>query len=156
MLPAWERDGGKIMRLPKRDLIATGLVAVAVLLYLMWAFDAALPGMKGVRASGLAVLALGFAASASAVVPTFLVLLHGNKAYLAVTTLIGSIAVIGGIAALISASGAGLSVVIVAMVLLWIIVTIHHSLLAKRTPRQPRPAISAPPTPHRPPSAIGQ
>ena len=32
------------MHLPRRDIIATGLVAVAGLLYLLWAFDSALPG----------------------------------------------------------------------------------------------------------------
>ena len=69
------------MRLPRRDIIATGLVAVAGLLYLLWAIDFALPDMSSTRATGVAVLALGFAASASAVVPGFDQLLHGNRAY---------------------------------------------------------------------------
>ena len=77
------------MHLPRRDIIATGLVAVAGLLYLLWAIDSALPGMSSTRVTGVAVLALGFAASASAVVPGFGQLLHGNRAYLAMTSLIG-------------------------------------------------------------------
>ena len=48
------------MYLPKRDIIATGLVAVAGLLYLLWAIDSALPGMSSTRVTGVAVLALGF------------------------------------------------------------------------------------------------
>ena len=48
------------MYLPRRDIIATGLVAVAVLLYLLWAIDSALPGMSSTRVTGVAVLALGF------------------------------------------------------------------------------------------------
>ena len=59
------------MYLPKRDIIATGLVAVAGLLYVLWAIDSAVPGMSSTRATGVVVLALGVAVSASAVVPTF-------------------------------------------------------------------------------------
>ena len=119
------------MHLPRRDVIATGLVAVAGLLYLLWAIGSALPGMSSARVTGVAVLALGFAASASAVVPGFDQLLHGNKAYLVITSLIGLAAFAAGVQMLITASGAGLTVVMAAMAVLWLIATIHHSLLAK-------------------------
>ncbi len=119
------------MYLPKRDLIATGLVAVAGLLYLLWAIDSALPGMSGTRVTGVAVLALGFAASASAVVPGFDQMIHGNRAYLVLTSLIGLAAFAAGIQMLVTASGAGLTVVMAAMAVLWLIATVHHSLLAK-------------------------
>lgn len=133
------------MRLPKRDIIATGLVAVAGLLYLLWALDAAPPGMSGARATGTVILVLGFAASASAVVPGVDQLVRGNKAYLAVTTLIGLVALAGGVLMLVNASGAGLGILMGATAVLWLIATIHHSLLAeaatasaRRTPRPPR------------------
>ena len=119
------------MHLPRRDIIATGLVAVAGLLYLLWAIDSALPGISGTRATGAAILALGFAASASAVVPGFGQLLHGNKTYLLITSLIGLAAFAAGVQMLITASSAGLTVVMAAMAVLWLIATIHHSLLAK-------------------------
>jgi predicted branched-subunit amino acid permease len=119
------------MHLPKQDVIATALVAAAGLLYLLWAVGSALPGMSGTRVTGIAVLALGFAASASAVVPTFDQLLHGNRTYLAVTSLIGLVAVIGGVQMLVTGSGTGLAVVMAAMVVLWLIATIHHSLQVK-------------------------
>jgi hypothetical protein len=118
------------VRLPKRDLIATVLVAVAVMVYLLWALDAALPGLGSARASGLVVLGLGFAASASAVVPTFLGLLHGNKAYLAVTSLLGVAALAGGLMTLISASAWGFAVMMIATAGLWLISTVHHRMLA--------------------------
>jgi hypothetical protein len=54
----------------------------------------------------VAVLALGFAASASAVVPTFSQLLHGSKTYLSITSLIGLAALAAGVQMLITASGA--------------------------------------------------
>ena len=53
-----------------------------------------------------------------------------QQAYLAVTALIGLVAVIGGALALVAASETGLAVVMIAMVGLWLIATIHHSLLA--------------------------
>jgi preprotein translocase subunit SecG len=126
------------MHLPIRDLTATCLVAAAGLLYLLWAIGSTLPGMSSTRATGVAVLALGFAASASAVVPTFGQLLHGSKPYLAITSLIGLAATAAGVQMLITANGAGLTVVMAAMAVLWLIATIHHSLLAKtRQPQQP-------------------
>ena len=119
------------MRLPKKDIIATALVAVAVALYLLWLLDATLPGMNDTRVTGLAVLALGFAASASAVVPGFEQLMHGNKAYLSVTTLLGLVAFAGGLTMVLWASSAGLGVMVGAMAALWAISTTHHLLLTK-------------------------
>jgi hypothetical protein len=126
------------MRFPKADIIATVLVAAAGLLYLLWAIDSTLPGMSSTRATGVAVVALGFAASASAVVPMFDQLIHGNKTYLVITSLIGLAAVAAGIQMLITASGTGLTVVMAAITVLWLIATIHHSMLAKTgLPQQP-------------------
>jgi hypothetical protein len=118
------------MVLPKRDIIATALVAVAGVLYGLWATGF----WSSVRAAGTVVLALGVAASASAVVPGFGQLLRGNKAYLAITSLIGLIAIIAGIQILVTASGTGLTVVTVAIGVLWLIATVHHTMLAKRVP----------------------
>ena len=73
-------------RLPKKDVIATGAVGVAVVLYLLWLFDATLAGMSSVRVTGLSILVLGFVASATAVVPAFDQLLHGSRLYLAGTS----------------------------------------------------------------------
>jgi hypothetical protein len=126
------------MHLPKTDIMATCLVAAAGLVYLLWVLGSTLPGMSSTRATGVAVLALGFVASASAVVPTFGQLLHGNKTYLAITSLIGMAALAAGVQMLITRSGAGLTVVMAAMAALWLIATIHHSLLAKTgLPQQP-------------------
>ena len=119
------------MRLPKQDIIATVLVAAAGLLYLLWAVGSAPLGLSSTRATGLVVLGLGFAASASAVVPHFEQLVHGNKAYLAVTSLIGLVALIAGVQMLLTASGAALGVLMATMGTLWLIATIHHSRLAK-------------------------
>jgi hypothetical protein len=121
------------------------LVAVAGVIYLLWAIESGLPGMSSTRVAGAGILGLGFAASASAVVPGFDDLMHGNKAYLAVASLIGLVAFAAGVQMLVSASEAALGVVMAAMVVLWLVATIHHSVLAKagpgaghRTSRTPR------------------
>ncbi|HEY5011189.1 MAG TPA: hypothetical protein VIK61_00595 [Acidimicrobiia bacterium] len=116
------------MRLSKTDIIASGLVGVAGLLYVLWAIGSAPPGMSGTKVTGLVVLALGFAASASAVVPAFDHLLHGSKAYVAVATLIGLVALAAGVQVLLAGSETGLGVLMVTMLVLWLIATIRHSL----------------------------
>jgi hypothetical protein len=58
-------------------------------------------------------------------------LLHGNKTYLIITSLIRLAAVAAGMEMLITASDVGLTVVMAAVAVLWLIATIHHSLLAK-------------------------
>ena len=119
------------MYLSKRDVIATGLVAVAGVLCLLWAIGSTLPGMSSARVTGAVVLGLGFAASAVAVVPGFGQLLHGSKTYLGITSLIGLAAVAAGVHMLVTAGGVSLTLVMAAMAVLWLIATIHHSLLAK-------------------------
>jgi len=56
-----------------------------------------LPGMSGTRATGIVILGLGFVASATAVVPGFEDLMHGNKAYLAASSLLGLVAFVAGV-----------------------------------------------------------
>ena len=116
------------MSLPKRDIIATALVAIGAVLYGLWAAEV----WSSVRATGIVVLALGFVASAGAVVPGFEQLIRGNKAYLAGTSLIGLVAFAAGVQMLVTASGTGLTVMVVAMGVLWLIATIHHTMLARR------------------------
>ena len=123
--------------LPKKDVIATALVAVAAVVYLLWQADAALPGTDGTRATGLAVLALGFVASATAVVPGFDQLVHGNKVYLAGTSLLGVVAFVAGLVMLASNSEAALTLLIAVMVLLWAVSTTHHVLLAHAEAPEP-------------------
>lgn len=77
------------------------------------------------------MLGLGFAASASAVVPGFDRLIHGNKPYLAVTSLVGLVALAGGVQMLLSGSELGVGVLVGAMGVLWLIATIHHAVLAE-------------------------
>jgi uncharacterized membrane protein YqgA involved in biofilm formation len=75
---------------------------------------------------------LGFVASATAVVPTFERLLHGDKRYLALTSVLGLVAAAAGVQMLVTASRIGLAVLMASMVALWIIATAHHTTQARR------------------------
>ena len=130
------------MRIPVRDRIATGLVACAVIVYTMWATGLTVPGMDSLRVTGSVVLGLGFAASASAVVPGFGELLHGNKLYLLATSLIGLLAFVAGIVTLLASSEVALGMLMAAMVVLWMIATVHHTVLASSETRSGPPAPS--------------
>lgn len=101
--------------------------------------------MSGTRVTGLVILALGFAASAVAVVPGFERLMHGSGACLA-TTLLGPVAFAGGRTMVMWASGAGLAVLVVAMGVLWVVATAHHLRLTKG---QSGPATNQPAAPRR-------
>lgn len=117
--------------LPVRDAIATSAVGVAVLLYVLWLAEAALPGMDGARGTGLAVLALGFMASATAVVPSFGQLIHGNKPYLTVTSLLGLVALAAGVTMLWRSSDAALGVLMALLVVLWVVSTTRHVVMTR-------------------------
>jgi hypothetical protein len=91
------------MYLPTRDIIATGLVAVVGLVYLLWAIGSVLPGMSSTRVTEVALLALGFAASRVPSPPASTSCSHGNTVYLVTTWLIG----LAGVQMLITTSGAG-------------------------------------------------
>lgn len=135
------------MNLQKRDVVATGLVAVAGLIYVLWLLDSVPSALSDVRATGAIILALGFAASAIAVVPGFGELLRGNRAYLTVTSLLGLVALVAGVVMLVSASQTALAVVMLAMITMWLIATIHHSLLAKSTATTSTARVDAPEKP---------
>lgn len=131
------------MRLPKRDIVATGVVAIAGLLYALWVADLAPWGMSSVRMTGVAILALGFVASASAVVPGFEELIRGNRVYLAVTSLIGLAAFAGGLWMLVASSEIALGLLVGTMGGLWLISTVHHILLT-RAVHEETPMVTTP------------
>jgi hypothetical protein len=116
------------MRLTSRDLIASAFVGAGLLIYALWLFDAGWSGAAGVRVVAAAVLAFGFVASASAVVPGFGGLLRNSKTYLVGASLLGSGALAAGLWALLDASSLALGLLVGADLLLWAGSTIRHAL----------------------------
>jgi len=115
------------MGLSRRDWFATVMVALATVMAALWVMDVALPGLDGVRATGAVVLACGFVASAAAVVPGFERLIHGNRWYLVVASLLGLVALAAGIALLVTADRWWLAVLIAATIVLWAMATVRHT-----------------------------
>jgi hypothetical protein len=126
------------MRFGWRDRLASLFVFSGTALYAAWSAGVGSTDDFEVRLLTTIVLLLGVAASASAVVPGFIGLLHGSKAYLVVTSAIGLGALVAGIAALVSAREEWLAMLVMAMVVLWAISTAHHAVLAEQ--RGPRAA----------------
>ena len=115
------------MRLPCRDVIATVLVVTAFVVFAAWSLGTAIPGFSAVGAVAAAVLVLGIAASALAVVPGFAGLLHGSRLYLALTSSLGVVALGAGLWALIGGATIGLTVLVVATIAMWALATARHA-----------------------------
>lgn len=123
------------MNLPRRDLIATIAVGIAALVYVLWLADVG----PGTRTSAAIVLAMGLAASATAVVPAFSGLLHSSKIYLAVTGTLGLLALVAGVIALVAASSGMLTTLVITTVALWALATIRHQRMRPRSGTQAQP-----------------
>jgi hypothetical protein len=112
------------MNLPTKDRVATLLVAAATLTYAMW-----LIGPLGGLTPGsvaVVVLVLGFLASASAVVPGFAALLAGSRAYLAIASVLGVVALASGILTVANATAETLAILVAATLVLWASATVRH------------------------------
>ncbi|HSD48909.1 MAG TPA: hypothetical protein VLE71_03670 [Actinomycetota bacterium] len=132
---------GTRMQLTWRDRLATFVVAAAALVYLVWFMANGADSKTDVRVIAGIVLALGFVASVSAVVPGFDGLIHGSKLYLAVSSLIGLGAFAAGIAALVTGREVWLLLLVVSTVVLWAMSTVRHA--AAGTPRSVPPPADA-------------
>jgi hypothetical protein len=126
-LPKEAKDS---MTLPMRDVLASVLVGLSVVIYLGMTIGIALPGLSDVTGVAVAVLVLGIAASISAVVPGFDELLHGSRLYLVAASLLGAVALVGGVWALLSNDATALAVLVLATVVLWGMSTARHMATA--------------------------
>ncbi len=109
-----------------RDRIASALVAAAVVIYTLWLVMVDDPGESAIRAVVATVLLLGFAASATAVVPGFGELIHGPRTYLVVASLLGLVALGAGVVAFIDVNTTMLAVLVTATVVMWVMASLRH------------------------------
>ncbi len=113
------------MNMARRDVVATALVGAGTLTYGLWL--AGVLGGLDAPSIAVVVLALGFLASASAVVPGFAALLRGSRRYLAMTSLVGLVALAAGAMTVVRATQDTLAVLVVATIGLWLAATIRHA-----------------------------
>jgi hypothetical protein len=131
------------MRITWRDWTATVLVAAAALVYGVWWSEGEVLGMSSPRAIAVTVLVLGLIASVTAVV--FGVgegLLRANKLYLAITSLLGLLALAAGIVVLVNESEDWLAALVASTVALWLLSTVRHAILGRAAVR-PTPSTGA-------------
>ena len=114
------------MSIPMRDRIATVLVATGSLIYVLW-YTGFLGGLTP-SSVALSILALGFVASASAVVPGFAALLAGSRLYLALASLGGLVALVCGVITVTQATEETLAVLVIATIGLWAAATLRHGI----------------------------
>jgi hypothetical protein len=112
------------MSIPWRDRIATLVVGSGLLVYLLWVVGALGDVPAGTMA--IVVLALGFVASASAVVPGFAELLAGSRPYLMLASLGGLVALVSGVLTIVNSTDETLAVLVITTVALWAAATIRH------------------------------
>ncbi|MGZ6545658.1 MAG: hypothetical protein ACXVEI_10130 [Actinomycetota bacterium] len=125
-------------RLTWRDGLATVFVGLAALVYIPWLAGTKVLGM-GVRGLGIVVLALGLAASVTAVVyGVGAGLLRASKLYLAIASLVGILALVSGVITLVSANEPMLDLLMVATAVLWAMATVRHAV-ATETPVHEQP-----------------
>ena len=119
------------MSMPWRDRIATLLIGTATLLYGLWLVGP----LAGLTASSVAiiVLALGFIASASAVVPGFAALLSGSRLYLVLASVGGLVALACGVMTVMQATEVTLALLVIVTIGLWAGATARHMKFGGRT-----------------------
>jgi len=115
------------MRMTWRDRVASVLVVMVVVAYGLWLAMADKPTESGIRAMVASVLVLGFAASATAVVPAFGELVHGSKPYLGAASVLGLVALAAGVVAFVSADTTMLAVLVATTVVMWVMATVRHA-----------------------------
>lgn len=118
------------MNLTTRDRMATLLVAAAALVYGLWRAGS----LGGLTAGSVAVivLALGFLASASAVVPGFAALLAGSRAYLAIASVVGLVALGSGVVTVMNPTEDTLAILVTTTLVLWASATLRHPTACER------------------------
>ena len=121
-------------RLSGADVMATLLVAAAATVSIVWFTDAALSGWS-TRLLAAVVFALGYVGCMTA--RARMAQVYGaqghhraSMAYVVVTSALGAAALVGGVAALVWESQAGLVVLVAATVALWALATARHSRTA--------------------------
>jgi hypothetical protein len=133
------------MRLTWRDGLATLLVAVAAMLYALWAAGVIMPG---VSTRWMTVIAFAFGMAACTANQRELGEVYGatrggarpSGLYIALATVLGIVMLVAGILAFALASTAMLATLVAAMVALWLIATGRHALTGHHPRLRAHPA----------------
>lgn len=120
------------MRLSWKDGLATVLVAVAVVVFAVWSAGASIAGISGRGLVG-AIFILGIAGCYTAQ-SQFETVYGANGttrpplAYVVLISVLGALATVAGIVALIVGGGLAVTTLLLAMIVMWILATVRHQL----------------------------
>jgi hypothetical protein len=126
------------MSLTWKDGLATLFVGAAAMLYLLWAGDTTVSGLSGPRALTVAIFGLGVGGCYTAKSHMEAVYGVGGRTrpplyYVVLASVLGGVTLVAGIVALASGGDAALATLTGAMVALWALATIRHSM-SRTTP----------------------
>jgi hypothetical protein len=120
------------MHLTKRDAVATVATAAAAGLYVLWATGTAFAGLS-VRAVAVIAFALGWVGCTSAG-PRMAAVYHAERAssvpiaYSVVASIVGAVALVAGVVAIVWANETVLAVLVWSTVAIWAITTARHAI----------------------------
>jgi hypothetical protein len=125
------------MSLTWKDGLATVFVSAAAVLYLLWAGGTTVSGLSGSRALTVAIFGLGVGGCYTAKSHMETVYGVGGRTrpplyYVVLVSVLGGVTLVAGIVAFVSGGDAVLATLAGAMVALWALATIRHSM--SRTP----------------------
>ena len=118
------------MRLTWKDGLATVFVGLAVVLFVVWSAGAAVSGISG-RGLVVAILLLGIAGcyTARSQFETFYGVNGTTRAplaYVVLVSVVGALATVAGIVAVIGGGTVAVTTLLLAMVVMWILATVRH------------------------------
>ncbi len=113
--------------------LATVFVGAAAVLYLLWAGGTTLSGLSGPRALSVAIFGLGVGGCYTA--KSYMETVYGVGGrprpplfYVVFVSVLGGVTLVAGVVALASGGGSALATLTGAMVALWALATIRHSM----------------------------
>lgn len=126
------------MRLTWKDGLATVFVAAAVVIFAVWSAGGSVVGISG-RGLVVAIFLLGIAGCYTAQ-SQFEAVYGGNgtirppMGYVVLVSVVGALATVAGIVALIVGGGLAVTTLLLAMIVMWILSTARHQLRTSAGP----------------------
>ena len=120
------------MRLTWKDGLATVLIVLAVLVFAVWSADGTVVGISG-RGLVVAMFLLGVAGCYTAQSQFEKAYgVNGTRrppmAYVVLISAVGAVATVAGIVAMVADGSLAVTVLLLAMIVLWILSTVRHQL----------------------------
>lgn len=122
------------MRLTWKDAVSTVFMAEIAVIYVAFLNSTTAWLISGARGTATAVLVLGTVGGCAMGAAATLYQDRRARAYTSSASVLGAIALVAGVTALITASAAALAILVVATLALWLAATARHALTPSAAP----------------------